>query len=136
MGKPTAVVILSQGHSGRGAKHRGPHFLNLPRAGRCPEDHRVPVSTRHLTGAAGGSKLGALSSFIQLVTFAKITPRPLPSLDGSRIAPLLHGFWCFAWPCPATPHTSTRVWHTQWNGEAKSRRGEWAGSGKVWKTRR
>lgn len=136
MGKSTAVVILSQSQSGRGAKHHGPHLLNLPRAERCPEDYRVPVSTRHLTRAAGGSKLGALLSFIQLITFAKITPRPLPSLHGSRIAPLLNGFWCFTWSCPATPHTSTRVWHTRWNGVAKNRRGERAGSGKVWEKRR
>lgn len=71
-----------------------------------PEDHRVPVNTRPLTGAAGGSKLGSSVKLHPVCHLCENYPRPLLSLDGSPIAPLLHGFWCFAWSCPVTPHKS------------------------------
>ena len=51
-----AAATGRQGQSGKGVK-RGRR--RLPCALGCPGDHRAPLSTRHPTKAAGGSKLGA-----------------------------------------------------------------------------
>lgn len=132
---PRGSRIRGPGQSAQGAKRCGPHLLSLPRARRCPADPRAPLSTRHPTGAAGGSRRGALWSLTPRVSVAGIAPRPLPSQDGSRIAALLRGFWSFALPSPAT-HIRWRLAHPVGRRGREPARGAGPGSGKVWKTRR